>query len=404
MSARGLYIHIPFCRTRCAYCAFVSVAGQPSWWDPYLQALTRELALARQQRGPLVLGTVYVGGGTPSVLGEARLTALLQAVRSHFTVASGAEVTVEVNPGTADYRLLASLRAAGYNRLSVGVQSFDDGHLALLGRTHTASQAIATCLDARQAGFGDLNLDLIFSLPGASLADWRQSLNQALALAPEHLSAYGLTWEEGTDLTARARRHEVLAVDEDLDADLFNLTHAILTQAGYEHYEVSNYARPGCRCRHNWGYWSGADYLGLGVAAHSFFGGRRWWNTDDIPGYIERVTRGESPEAGAEQLDAPSALREQLWLSLRTADGVRLHPGEGESLVRSPRIGPWIDAGWVRLTADSLALTGSGLALADSLAGELVDALTGLDAGASRRCGSATTRGQRGAVEAGCGG
>jgi oxygen-independent coproporphyrinogen-3 oxidase len=402
MSARGLYLHIPFCRTRCAYCAFVSVAGQPSWWDPYLRALTGEMALLRQQFGPLGLGTVYVGGGTPSVLGPARLSALLDAVRQHFVVEARAEVTVEVNPGTVDRESLAALRAAGYNRLSVGVQSFDDGELAMLGRTHTARQATAACVEARQAGFGDLSIDLIFSVPGASAASWQGSLNQALALAPEHLSAYGLTWEEGTDLVARAQRHEVVAVDEDLDADLFALTHAALTLAGYEHYEVSNYARPGRRCRHNWGYWSGVDYVGVGVAAHSFYGGRRWWNMDDIPGYIECLTRGESPATGGEQLDAESARRERLWLSLRTADGVPLRAGEGSGLARSSRLGAWIDAGWVCLTTERLALTGAGLALADSLAGELVELLSGPGPDGPRSCAVGPTQARRAASEAKC--
>lgn len=375
MKAHGLYLHFPFCRSRCRYCAFVSVAGQSELWDPYLDALIVELAMAGDRLGSLRIDTVYLGGGTPTLLGERRLGRVLETVSIHFQVTATAEVTVEANPGTVDAASLTALRRLGCNRLSLGVQSFRDAELVALGRSHTAAQALAACGDARLAGFDNLSLDLIFSIPGATPETWLSTLDQALAQNPEHLSAYDLTVEEGTALAAQVREGRVHPVDEDLDARLFALTGERLIAAGYEQYEVSNYARPGRRSRHNWGYWTGAEYLGVGASAHSFLSGRRSWNTDSVVEYLDRVRQGLSPETGAEEIDRATARRERIWLGLRTDRGVALAPHEQQMLAGAERVQHLANAGYLDLGPDRLVLTPRGWAVADAVGLEVTQVL-----------------------------
>ncbi|MFA6110720.1 MAG: radical SAM family heme chaperone HemW [Candidatus Latescibacterota bacterium] len=375
MKDLGLYLHLPFCRSRCGYCAFVSVAGRPDLWDPYLDALVTELAMARERLGPRTVDTVYLGGGTPTLLGERRLGRLLEAVAAGFRMTADAEVTVEANPGTVDAAGLSALRQLGCNRLSLGVQSFHDAELVALGRTHGAAQALTACGDARLAGFDNLSLDLIFSIPGATLETWSSTLDQALDQEPEHLSVYGLTVEEGTALAAQVREGQVPPVDEDLDARLFAVTGERLGEAGYEQYEVSNYARPGRRSRHNWGYWTGAEYLGVGVSAHTFLAGRRSWNTDRLVEYLDRIGQGRSPESGGEVIDRATARRERIWLGLRTDRGLALTPDERQRLAAAERVRQLTGAGYLELGSDRLTLTRSGLAVADALGLEVSQVL-----------------------------
>lgn len=375
MKALGLYLHLPFCRSRCGYCAFVSVAGRPDLWDPYLDALVAELAMASDRLGPRTVDTVYLGGGTPTLIGERRLGRLLEAVAAGFRVAAHAEVTVEANPGTVDATSLTALRRLGCNRLSLGVQSFHDAELVALGRTHSAAQALTACGDARLAGFDNLSLDLIFSVPGATPETWASTLDQALGQEPEHLSVYGLTVEEGTALAAQVREGQIPPVDEDLDARFFTMAGQRLGEAGYEQYEVSNYARPGRRSRHNWGYWTGAEYLGAGVSAHTFLAGRRSWNTDSLVEYLDRIGQGRSPEAGGEMIDRVTARRERIWLGLRTDRGLALTPDERQRLAVAERVRQLTGAGYLELGPDRLTLTRSGLAVADALGLEVSQVL-----------------------------
>lgn len=375
MKALGLYLHLPFCRSRCGYCAFVSVAGRPDLWDPYLDALVAELAMAGDRLGPRTVDTVYLGGGTPTLIGERRLGRLLEAVAAGFRVAADAEVTVEANPGTVDAAGLTALRRLGCNRLSLGVQSFHDAELVALGRTHSAAQALTACGDARLAGFDNLSLDLIFSVPGATPETWASTLDQALGQEPEHLSVYGLTVEEGTALAAQVREGQIPPVDEDLDARFFTMAGQRLGEAGYEQYEVSNYARPGRRSRHNWGYWTGVEYLGVGVSAHTFLAGRRSWNTDSLVEYLDRIGQGRSPEAGGEMIDRVTARRERIWLGLRTDRGLALTPDERQRLAVAERVRQLTGAGYLELGPDRLTLTRSGLAVADALGLEVSQVL-----------------------------
>jgi len=325
MQSIGLYVHIPFCVRKCAYCDFNSYAGLEPLFAPYVRALAGEMRSRVADQGPLHVRTLYVGGGTPTALPLSLLGDVLSACHASFDVAAGAEVTVEANPGTVDEGYLAGLLAAGVSRLSLGVQSFDDGELQLLGRLHDAGQARQAYRQARAAGFHNVNLDLIFGLPGQTVARWRATLQQALALGPEHLSLYALTLEEHTPLAGRIARGELPAPDDDLAAEMYELAEAELARAGYVHYEISNWARPGFECRHNLIYWRNQPYLGLGAGAHSWFAGRRWANVCLPRIYVEEMARGHLPVAESEEISPALEMAETAILGLRLVEeGVNL--------------------------------------------------------------------------------
>jgi oxygen-independent coproporphyrinogen-3 oxidase len=299
MTAIGLYLHIPFCRQKCAYCDFSSYAGRESLVAPYLDALDREMALWHDHLGcGAQARTLYVGGGTPTVLPAAGLASLVERARRAFALPEEAEITVEANPGTVNSAYFRCLRRAGANRLSLGVQSYDDRLLALLGRIHNADQADASVRDARAAGFQNLNLDLMLGLPRQTLGDWQASVRRALDLAPQHLSLYALTVEQGTPLAAQIERGALPAPDDDLAAEMYEWAAGALARAGYDHYEISNWALPGYACRHNLVYWRNEPYLGLGAGAHSWFGGWRRANLRDPGAYIRALGDQRSPARG----------------------------------------------------------------------------------------------------------
>jgi oxygen-independent coproporphyrinogen-3 oxidase len=324
MSISGVYVHLPFCRHKCAYCDFNSYAGGEALFAPYLAALQGEARAAARLCGASAPQTLYVGGGTPTVLPAADLAALIEELRQVFKLAAGAEITVEANPGTVDVEALRALRRAGVGRLSLGVQSFDEAMLRTLERIHDAEGARQAVRDARAAGFvhsgrapGALNLDLILGLPGQTLAAWQADLRQALALAPEHLSLYALTIEPGTPLAARIRAGALPAPDDDRAADMFEWAEEVLARAGYVHYEISNWARPGCECRHNLIYWRNEPYLGLGAGAHSWWAGRRWSNLRRPADYIRAVESGQPPVAEGETIDRALEMGETMMMGLR---------------------------------------------------------------------------------------
>jgi oxygen-independent coproporphyrinogen-3 oxidase len=319
-----LYVHIPFCRARCRYCDFVSYAGREEAFSSYVQCLCREIIRTGPQavgQSPVGPATLYIGGGTPTVLPPAGLAALLRACAQVLDLA-GAEVTIEANPGTVSAEPLRSLRALGVNRLSLGVQSFSDAALRLLGRIHTAEEAHEAYAGARQAGFAQVNLDLIFGLPGQALDAWQMDLERAIALEPEHISLYSLTLEEDTPLMEAVARGELPAPDEDQAAEMYAWTEDRLEQAGYLHYEISNWARPGCWSRHNIAYWRNEDYAGCGAAAHSHQGRRRWANTASLEEYMAALRQGRLPVAEEEELDLATAMGETMMLGLRLVAGV----------------------------------------------------------------------------------
>ena len=313
----GLYIHIPFCRSKCAYCDFYSLAGAEECMDDYCRALERHLAEVAPQAECHKADTVYFGGGTPSYLGAERLCRLLGSIRKLYKVDKHAEITLEANPDSAtDRKALKRLRKAGFNRLSLGVQSMDDALLQTIGRIHTRQQVQEAVAAARKAGFKNLSLDLIYGLPGQTMEGWEKTLSDAVGLHPEHLSCYGLKLEEGTPLYRR--QGELTFPDEDMQADMYLYAVEFLKQCGYEQYEISNFAKPGFASRHNLKYWLMQEYAGFGPGAHSDFGNVRYGYARDL----ERYLKGELVLQEAETVDADEREREYLMLRLRTAQGV----------------------------------------------------------------------------------
>ena len=367
--ALGLYIHVPFCPQRCPYCAFATVVGQADRHDLYAEAICREIESWAHLSGPVE--TVFLGGGTPSQVESALIGQMIEAAQRHLGLHSDAEISVEVNPGTVDREKFAALKTLGCNRISIGAQAFADADLRLLGRQHSAADVERAYAAARAAGFANVSLDLVANIPGVSEADWHFSVERAIALAPEHLSVYSLTIEEGTIFAQRQRQGLLKPVADDWQARTLEWTDARLVTAGYEHYEISNYARLGYRSRHNWGYWTGVPYLGVGLGAHSFIAGKRFWNTRDLNAYLDAMDQGQSPCAGEETISPDAARRERLWLGLRTIEGVKLTAEEVGRLQGSRRFADLEKVGYAVLESQRLRLTRAGFLLADALSLEL---------------------------------
>jgi len=328
----GLYVHIPFCTSKCGYCDFNSYAGHDHMVPSYGGTLLKEAALWREAVGARPVETIFFGGGTPSLVPVDEIRLIIDGLRTTFEVADGAEVSLEANPNGLDVEYLGGIRAAGVNRLSMGVQSFDDEELVVLDRVHTAGQAEAAFAAARRAGFDNVNLDFIYGLPEQPLAAWRRTLEHALEIAPEHLSLYALTVEEGTPLARDVARGRVPAPDPDMQAEQYEWTQDRLAAAGYEHYEISNWARPGRACAHNLVYWRNREYIGLGAGAHSHLDGVRC-STVLLPNRYQELVdesaaapadeRGAMRQiAGAETITRELAMADELILGLRLTEGV----------------------------------------------------------------------------------
>ena len=316
----GLYIHIPFCRSKCGYCDFYSVTRTEEI-PFFITALLGEMALYRGLFSPF--DTIYLGGGTPSLLSIDQTEAILGAIDTNFSIADDTEITCEANPGDLTPKVARALRAAGINRITIGVQSFDDGLLTFLGRRHDTAGAAAAIENVRKAGFENIGLDLIYGIPGQGTGKWRETLTKALSFAPEHLSCYQLTLEPLTPLGERYQRGAFILPDDNCLYTFFMETSRILEEAGYIHYEVSNYARGSERMsRHNAKYWDHTPYLGLGPAAHSFSGTRRWWNHRCLDRYIGEIHVGLPPIEGSEILSREQRRLETLYLGLRTHKGI----------------------------------------------------------------------------------
>jgi len=324
----GLYLHLPFCLRKCSYCDFASAAldevGGPPAARRYLDALAVELDLraASEEFFGAAAETVYLGGGTPTILPPEWLADLLTRLRCRFPFPADAEITIEANPGTVDREKLSALLAAGINRISLGVQSFSDDVLRTLGRAHDAAEARNAIAAARAVGCDNLNLDLIYGVPQQTRDDWRSTLENALESRPEHISTYALSVEPGTPLAREIAAERLPAPDDDLTADMYSLAAELLPEAGHLHYEISNFALPGRECRHNRRYWANAEYLGLGASAHSHRGGFRWNNVSDLGVYVEGLEKGVLPVERAEALSARERVGEMLILGLRRAEGV----------------------------------------------------------------------------------
>ncbi len=384
----SLYVHIPFCQRKCPYCDFNTYAGLGAHFDETVDALCAEMARWGERLAGRPVASVFVGGGTPTVLSEAQLGRLFAALHKTFSIAPDAEITSEANPGTVDRATFAALRRLGVNRLSLGVQSFQPHELAFLGRIHGVEDVEQAVDAARAAGFDNLNLDFIFGLPHQEPAHWQQTLDRALALEPEHLSLYSLIVEENTPLFHWVESGRVDAPDDDLAADLYALAMERLAAAGYRHYEVSNWARalpgeapatlPRRAGRHNLVYWQNGEYLGIGPGAHSHlrvqdaqgaWSSVRWGNRKPVPGYVQRMRRGEPRQEFEERLDARTAMGETMMLGLRLVrhgvpfahfralHGADLHTVFAAELDELRLLGLIeVDAERVRLTARGLLL------------------------------------------------
>lgn len=326
--AFGIYVHVPFCAARCGYCDFNTytaseLAGSGASPDGWLEAVRRELDVAASVTGPRRVDTVFVGGGTPSLIGAERLGEVVGAIRSTFGPAPGAEVTTEANPESTSPEFFAGLVAAGFTRVSLGMQSAAPHVLRVLDRRHTPGRAVAAAREARAAGLGHVNLDLIYATPGETDDDLRASLDAVLEAGVDHVSAYALIVEDGTALARRVARGELPAPDDDVAASRYELIDDRLTAAGLRWYEVSNWAATGAaECRHNLGYWLDGDWWGLGPGAHSHLDGTRWWNVKHPARYAALLAAGESPEAGREVLGAEERHVERVMLRLRLASGL----------------------------------------------------------------------------------
>jgi len=337
----GLYIHIPFCIRKCNYCDFVSYPDRrPATRQAYLAALEQEMAYYRQllPEEDLQLETLYLGGGTPTCLSTPELRRVFKASRLFFTWRPGIEVTVEANPGTVDRDKMEMLKEEGVNRLSIGAQSFHPEELLRMGRVHGVEEIRATVELARQAGFDNISLDLIYGLPGQTLADWRRTLREALALAPEHLSAYGLNIEPGTPWGEMAAAGQLIPAGEETARAMYDEVRELCAARGYQHYEISNYARPGYQCRHNLRYWLMEPYLGLGAAASSYYRERRWTNVEDLSEYRSLLERGKPPVAEEIRLDRRDLMAETVFLGLRTLPGVSMAAFQAKFGVALPEI------------------------------------------------------------------
>lgn len=366
MSA-GIYIHVPFCLTRCGYCDFNAYAGLGHLAPRYVAAMRAEADLWAGSWAGERVTSIFLGGGTPTTLDPGDLAGLLDHLRARFDVEPGAEVTIEANPDTVDERRLAALLATGYGRLSMGAQSFDLRVLASLERVHSPESVRSAFAAARSAGYANVNLDLIYGANGETLASWRRTLEEAVGLRPEHISAYALTIEPATPLGRKVEAGIVPPPDPDLQADMFLLASGVLAAAGYRHYEVSNWTKPGFECRHNLGYWQRRPYLGIGAGAHSFRDGRRWWNLRPPKAYMAAVEGGVLPIGGDERLTADEDRLEEVFLRLRTFEGIPA------SRVEPDVAGRYLEEGLLARRNGDLVPTERGMLLLN----ELVLALAG---------------------------
>lgn len=326
--AIGLYIHVPFCVKKCNYCDFISYPYDAGLAASYVSALGREMALHAADMTPeeRIVRSIYLGGGTPTVLRGDQLVEIIENCRKHFTVAADAEITVECNPGTVDFRKLAEVRQAGVNRLSIGVQAYQQKLLDLLGRIHGWRNVEETVDSSRQAGFDNISLDLIFGIPGQSLRSWQKTLQNILALSPQHVSAYNLKIEPDTPLYRDVASGCLLPCDEELELEMFWYVIDNLTGKGFNHYEISNFALPGREARHNLIYWRNEEYLGLGPAAHSMLRGQRFINEENVELYIQKMCNNQSVVREKQQLSTEEQISETIFLGLRLIEGLDL-PG-----------------------------------------------------------------------------
>ncbi len=372
VNSLSVYIHIPFCVSKCRYCTFNSYAGLGHLYEAYVEALQKEIVLFGESEEAWQAETIYLGGGTPTVLRVDLLNQILQSCRERFILAEDIEISIEANPRSVEPGYLRALRDLGVNRLSLGIQSFSDEMLALLGRVHTVTDAIEAYHAAREAGFENVNLDLIYALPSQTLEQWRTDLAEATALGPEHLSLYCLSVEEGTPLGDIVAAGSLPSPDADVAAEMYTWAEECLQNAEYQHYEISNWARTGYQCRHNITYWRNRPYLGFGAGAHSFRGKRRYYNVADPAEYIRLVLAGGDTRSGSEMIDEALEMSETMIMGLRLNEGVSFEQFEERfrlplAVVYDEQIGILVGQGLVHVNGSGLRLTTRGRLLGNEV-------------------------------------
>jgi oxygen-independent coproporphyrinogen-3 oxidase len=366
----ALYIHIPFCKRKCKYCSFVSFDNRAKDITAYIGALKTELRLRSVDD---IIETVYFGGGTPSLLDAKQLSDILNTVKKYYQMVDDAEISIEANPGTIDSQYLSDIKSAGINRLSLGIQSFSDDELKMLGRIHSSKEAKDAVSDAVKAGFDNLNIDLIYGLPGQTIDDWKASLQEALDCYPEHLSLYALTLEPEEPLFKEIGAGKLPQLSSDIAAGQYELSEELLEKNGYHHYEISNWAKPGRECRHNLVYWQEGEYIGAGVAAHSYLHKRRSANTADFNKYISTLSQNTLPPLEIDEIISRELeIAESIILGLRLCDGINLKDFENRfGIDIMKRYGRQIDElfnfGLIEMEQDSIRLTPQGRLLGNEV-------------------------------------
>ena len=371
--ADALYIHIPFCIKKCIYCDFISIPYDGALAKGYADALCAELRLRKDSAGELK--TVYFGGGTPSLMPEDFFERLFSCIRDVFTISPSAEISVEANPGTISISKIGTLLSLGVNRVSIGVQSLHDEELRTLGRVHTSGEALKSVRLVKDLGVSNISLDLMYGIPWQTQETWRETLNKTMELGPSHISAYEMTPEEKTPLYGLLKTGALELPDEGLVLEMYDSAIDFLSSNNYEHYEISNFARPGSRCLHNMNYWNRGEYIAAGTGAHSFLQGLRAKNTSDVHAYIERMQGGLSPDVETTEVTPDESIREFIFLGLRKREGIDLKDNKLRETAIASALDDLIDRGHLEIVNDRLKLTRKGLVLSNSILVDLFERL-----------------------------
>nr|WP_321373462.1 radical SAM family heme chaperone HemW [uncultured Bacteroides sp.] len=371
----GIYLHIPFCKTRCIYCDFYSTTRN-EMTDRYVSALCRELELRKSYLDNEQVETIYFGGGTPSQLSKENFEKIFKTIEREYNLGNCEEITLEANPDDLTPEYIKMLASLPFNRISIGIQTFNEQTLRLLKRRHTAGQAISAVKECRMAGFQNISIDLMYGLPGETPESWKADLEQAISLNVEHISAYHLIYEEGTPLYEMLQKHKVEEVDEDSSVDFFALMIDRLTKAGFQHYEISNFCKPDMYSQHNSSYWTGKKYLGCGPSAHSFNGNTRQWNVASLDKYIAGIEKG-IPDFDIEELDATTRYNDFVITSLRTMWGLSLNRLEEEFGTELKQYclenaQTYLDSGKLEIRDNTLFLSKEGIFISDGIMSDLL--------------------------------
>ena len=365
----GLYIHFPFCRKKCAYCDFYSVSFNKGGISTYLDALINEITLRKEILSfDTEIQSIYLGGGTPSLINTQQIERIFKHIYTEFRIAPNAEITIEINPGSVDFNKILCYKHLGINRISIGIQSFQENILQRLRRQHKAEEAIEIFHSVQRAGIENIGIDLIYGIPFQTMEEWEKSIQIAIDLKPFHISAYALSWSNKTDIGREIIEGTLPVPDEERVSDMYLKIHDLLIREGFLHYEVSNFARPGFRCVHNEAYWTGKPYLGFGPSAHSFSPGKRFWNISDINKYCSVLSHNQLPIAGEEVLNKDQKRLEKLTLSLRRDKGLSISELKG----KEDRIEILVSRQLATIQKGFLSLTAEGFLLADEVAVQLV--------------------------------